>query len=544
MNMNLDMLASVAGDSVLLPMLVVVPIVGAVVVALLKDELLSRAAALGTAVATLALAIAAGAKVLGGQTLSYVSTDLFRLDLPSSGNSVGVSFGLDSISLWMILLAAVLVPAAMIASFAQIRDRANAYYAWMLVLLGSVVGVFLSRDVILFYAFFELTLIPSFFLIGQWGGPDRRAAAIKFFVFTFVGSVFMLVSLLIAGFNAGTFDVAGIARWVQTDATPRQAFWVGLGVLVGLAVKVPLLPLHTWQPLAYTQAPAAVTALLSGVLAKLGTYGLLRLAMPFALVDAGGFEANFIYVLAAMSTIAVVYAGLCAWMQTDAKTLVAYSSISHLGLCVLAMLSFNTIGLQASVLYMVNHGISTAAIFLMLGMIEARFGTRHFDKLSGIGRQRPWLAGLFVFFVMSSIGLPLTNGFVSEFLSILAAGRADHLVLTLPLYFWNPTIPMWLIVATTIVLGAIYMLHLTARFIFGPARQPLEVAGDRPDLSGRELAALLPLAALVLFLGVRPQPVLDSVAGPAVALSRPVEQTTTRIDSNATQVESNSMLPN
>jgi NADH-quinone oxidoreductase subunit M len=292
-------------------------------------------------------------------------------------------------------------------------------------------------------------------------------------------------------------------------------------------VKVPLIPLHSWLPLTYTQAPAPVTALLSGVLAKLGTYGLLRLVVPALIEPTSGMNVastlahpTITVAVALLAVVGILVAALIAWMQSDFKTLVAYSSISHLGFCVLALLALNTMGLQAALLYMVNHGISTAGLFLILGMIERRVGTREMGLVSGLGRERPWLAFFLVLFVMSSIGLPLTNGFVSEFLSVMSAITADHLG-------WG----MMILAAAGILFGAIYMLHMTAGLLFGPERIPMTAGQDSgqasdqgsgsaakdeaaslarvPDLRFGEILGLAPLAVLVIVLGVRPGVILD-----------------------------------
>jgi NADH-quinone oxidoreductase subunit M len=379
----------------------------------------------------------------------------------------------------------------------------------MLALEAAIIGAFLSKDLLLFYFFFELTLVPSFFLIGQWGGVDRRQAATKFFVYTFAGSLFMLASILYIGFKAGSFDMAACTRHAQEVFTHGERLWVLLGLLAGLAVKVPLLPLHTWLPITYTQAPAPVTAIVAGALGKLGTYGLLRIAVPIGLLpDVTEHQLVWSWMVT-LSVLAIIYAALIAWVQRDFKTFVAYSSISHLGFCVLALLCLNTMGGQASVLYMINHGISTAGLFLMLGMIEHRAGSRVIENISGLGRDRPRLAFFFVLFVMSSIGLPLTNGFVSEFLAIQSTvSRGMPILVTI-------------LAASGILLGAIYMLYLTAKLIFGPARQPAETTGLMPDLSLREMSAIAPLAVLVLALGVMPNVVLNSIKGPVADLMTP-----------------------
>lgn len=501
-----------APQQALLPMLIALPAISGLVVALVRDSTLARTIAL---LASLAVLVFAG--ILVGGTLhapsamhhAWVSSPAFTLSFDTSGATAGYAFrfalGADAISVWLVALVAVLVPCAMMATSSTL-ERASSYFAWILLLESALIGVFLSSDMLLFYFFFELTLVPSFFLIGQWGGIERRYAATMFFVFTFVGSVFMLVSILYVGVCARTFDIAACVDFVRTKMTDQQQFWVLIGFLIGLGVKTPLLPLHTWQPTTYTQAPAPVTALFSGVLAKLGTYGLLRLVAPMLV---GSSQQCLVAWIIGLSLVAIIYAALIAWIQRDTKTLVAYSSISHLGFCVLALAMLNVMGGQASVLYMINHGISTAAVFLILGMIEARMGTRSMATVSGLGHQRPLLAFFFVLFVMSSIGLPLTNGFVSEFLAIqstLGGGRS----------IW-----VTVLAASGVVLGAIYMLHLTAKLIFGPVRQPAEVVGTPGDLTGREVMSLLPLAVLVIVLGLMPNTILNSVKAPVASMFSP-----------------------
>lgn len=500
-------LAAADGQQLLLPLLVALPLLGGLIVALARESTLARTIAYFVSLAVLVFSGVLLFQTVGdagAASHAWSAPGMFRLGAnPASGFSF--SLGADAISVWLVALVGVLTPCAMMATVSTL-DRAGAYFAWILLLEAAIIGVFLASDILLFYVFFELTLVPSFFLIGQWGGVERRYAATLFFVFTFVGSVFMLVSILFLASSAQSFHIATVIEHARNELTDRQQLWVMIGLLVGLGVKTPLLPLHTWLPTTYTQAPAPVTALLAGLLAKLGTYGILRLAMPIA---TNGTQQCLIAWVIGLSLAAIVYAALIAWVQKDARTLVAYSSISHLGFCVLALACLNTMGGQAGVLYMINHGISTAAVFLMLGMIENRMGTRMIDQVSGLGRGRPKLAFFFGLFVMSSIGLPLTNGFVSEFLSIQATLGGGRSV-------W-----VTVIAASGVMLGAIYMLHLTAKLIFGPARQPAEIIGTPGDLSGRELLALAPLAALVFILGVMPNLVLDSVKGPVAAIYSP-----------------------
>ena len=545
----------------LLLLLLLVPLVGAIVCALLPSARLAKTWALLVSFVTLAVSVALG----------YAGRDGGASFAPEGWTIRGLGFGFklgsDAITYWLVLLTTILQPLAVAASFASIADRQRQYYAWMLALLFAMLGVFVARDVLLFYVFFELTLIPMFFIIGLWGGPERRFAAAKFFLFTFAGSVFTLAAAVYVGMRAGSFDIADCVRFAQTAMTQQERYWVFLGFLAGFAVKVPLFPVHTWLPLAHTEAPTAGSVILAGVLLKLGTYGLLRLAVPFGLIGVdfdrvlyrmAGYEVTFgglIAVLGVLCVIGVVYGALVAWVQQDIKKLVAYSSVSHLGFCVLGLLALNEIGIQGSILYMINHGISTGAMFLVIGMVYDRFHTRDIDALSGLARRMPVMSFFFVFFVLSSIGLPGLNGFVSEFLTILGAFTSNRL-----------GIAFGAVAALGIVLGAVYMLHMTARVIFGPLKFPAghdhghtegtqadahasahgggaspapaghQVAtgttvvatttghgrgsredADRPetlprDLSTREIAILVPLALAAVILGVRPGIVMDTTA--------------------------------
>ena len=388
----------------------------------------------------------------------------------------------------------------------------------MLALLTVMLGVFVARDLLLFYVFFELTLVPMFFIIGIWGGPERRYAAGKFFLFTFAGGVFTLAATIYLGSRAGTFDIDAIVRVAQTQIGPEARWWIVLGLLAGFAVKIPLFPVHTWLPLAHTEAPTAGSVILAGVLLKLGTYGLLRLALPIGLV-AGDGEAVFpslIHFLGALCIIGIIYGALVAWVQQDIKKLVAYSSVSHLGFCILGMIALNDIGMQGSVLYMVNHGLSTGAMFLVIGMVYERFHTRDINKLSGLAKKMPIFSFFFVFFTLASIGLPGLNGFWSEFLTILGAFTSEHL-----------GIGYGVCAALGVILGAVYMLHMAARVIFGPlkfpgdehdtahhAHAPAANHGLSGDLNPREIGILVPLAIAVVLLGVFPNLVVGPIRGP------------------------------
>lgn len=529
--------------SLLLLLLVLVPLAGAAVGAFLPEGKLPRYWALLVSVVTLALSLA----LLGGFDLNQSLADVkpseclertIQLSWPENPRDAAgvqqigfsVRLGLDTVAYWLVLLTTALMPLSVAASFFSVRQRQTQYYAWMLALLGFMLGVFLARDALLFYVFFELTLVPMYFIIGIWGGSDRRYAANKFFLFTFAGGVLTLAGIVWLGLHCGSFDIFTMIRGAQgalpnvAGLSSTQQLLVLLALLAGFAVKIPLFPVHTWLPLAHTEAPTAGSVILAGVLLKLGTYGLLRLALPIGLV---GTEPDWVNqalaVLALLCIVGIVYGALVAWVQKDIKKLVAYSSVSHLGFCVLGLVAMNTIGLQASVLYMINHGISTGAMFLLVGMIYDRFHTRDINALGGLGRRMPILGFFFGLFVFSSIGLPGTNGFVSEFLSVAAAFTSDRLG---PVYA--------ALAATGVVLGAVYMLHLAACVLFGPLKIPAghahhgsdskreHDADELPrDLGGREIAILTPLAVLVIVLGVLPSPVLRSIEAPLQLAQQP-----------------------
>src|SRR4051812_14435980 len=426
---------------ILLLAILLLPLLGAAVCAVLPSGKSARGVALVVSLATAAAAFALLPSFNFHQNLNAPgiraadrAAQSVQIEFPARGTGDNSKFGIsdllefhlgvDAISLWLVLLTVVLMPLALLASFESIRDRTKEYYAWMLVLLAAMNGVFIARDLLLFYVFFELTLIPMFFIIGIWGGPERRYAALKFFLFTFAGSIFTLAGAVYLGYRAGDFDITRVTQFAQTQLSSNERYFLLLAFLAGFAVKVPLFPVHTWLPLAHTEAPTAGSVILAGVLLKLGTYGLLRLAVPIASPDA---VAHFAPVIGALCVIGVIYGALVAWVQQDIKKLVAYSSVSHLGFCVLGLFALNVIGIQGSVLYMINHGLSTGALFLCVGMIYDRYHTRDINELSGLARVMPKLAFFIVLFALSSIGLPGLNGFVSEFLTILGAFTSDYL---------------------------------------------------------------------------------------------------------------------
>jgi NADH-quinone oxidoreductase subunit M len=465
-------------------------------------------------------------------------TDGFMLEVPWFP-SLGLMFslGVDNLSWLLIGLTVLLGPICVLASFTAITERVKTYYSWLLMLQGAMTGVFCATDVIVFYVFFEFTLVPMYILINLYGSTNRKQAATKFFLYTFTGSIFTLAGLIYIAWahaHAGhgwTFAFDQLSAFSSAELTLTQQSWVFWAMMAGFAVKVPLFPLHTWLPLAHTEAPTAGSVVLAGVLLKLGTYGIFRFAL--GMVPAACVE--FAPVLAVLSIIGIIYAGLICWVQTDVKKLVAYSSVSHLGYCVLGLFALNSIGLTGSVLYMINHGLSTGALFLLIGMIYERYHTRSLKELGGLGARMPIWATFMVFFTMASVGLPGLNGFISEFMCMLGAFQAggatwsagDGLTL-MPGATWGNLGPWYALAAGTgVIITAMYLLYMLGKIVWGPLHEP---GGHEPrpsgsghsdhdhahgvlptDLSRREIGLLLPLAALCLVLGVYPKPLLNAL---------------------------------
>lgn len=497
-------------DAIALNLLIFGPLVAAIVVWCLPAEREAAAPriALWVGLATLVVSLLVWLRVgAAGALVGETAADWIRLvDSAGRGLLIRYHVGLDAISGPLAALTGVLVPLSVACSFAAIRTRQREYYAWLLALTSGLFGVFAARDVILFYIFFEFTLVPLYFLIGIWGGPERRYAANKFFLYTFVGSVITFAGILYLALRAAAIRDSGLVEFSLLDLsqlsglTVAEQSWLFLAFFAGFAIKVPFFPLHTWLPLAHTEAPTAGSVLLAGVLLKLGTYGFLRFSLP--MVPDGAFA--WAATMGWLAVAGIIYGALVSWVQKDVKKLVAYSSVSHLGFCMLGMFSLLPMGLSGSVLYMINHGINTGALFLCVGMLYDRYHTRDMDKLGGIARQMPILAFFLVVFVLASVGLPGTNGFVSEFTVLLAA-------------FHSPALGPWFgaLGATGILLGAIYLLYMVGKVLFGPVREPAGTPdlhhGLTRDLNRREILTLAPLAVLVFVLGVAPWLITDTL---------------------------------
>lgn len=513
----------------LIPLSLVVPAVGAVVAALLGPRRgpAVRLTALVTTLATLAIVLAAtiafaslGAPGGDGKTfIPRMQTKAELLPLQFGGKPSAIEFfvGLDGLSVWLVLLTAVLMVPSVLISWTAITERVNEFYAWLLLLEVGMLGVFVAFDIILFYVFFELTLVPLFFLIGIWGGSQRQYAARKFFIYTLAGSLITLLGVLgvvLVCYYQGpdqrlTFSIPDLIGQVQerlaNGSTGEIAYWrtvqlyVFLALMAGFAIKVPLFPLHTWLPLAHVEAPTAGSVLLAGVLLKIGTYGFIRLCVPLAPDAAVSLGVPLI---GALAVIGVIYGAFCALAQSDIKKLVAYSSVSHLGICMLGVFALNETGLAGGLIQMVNHGLSTGGLFLLVGMLYERYHTREMADYGGMAAKLKLLAVAMVFVCLSSAGLPGLNGFWGEVFSLMGIAKVDI-----------PGVSgAWLALlgATGVVLGAWYLFTMLRRVFFGPLKEP-QHEGHEPiaDLNRRELAALAPIVVLCVALGVYPQPFFD-----------------------------------
>ena len=489
--MNVVIAASSSATFPVLPSLLIVPAAGALVIAFLprvrKD--LTKLVALIFSTTTCALSL-----WLLSDFEYEKHSDMFQFVSRQpwiSDFGISWSFGADGISLFLIVLTGLLFPIAFLAVDPEHNDRS--YFAWMLLLEAGVMGVFCSLDLIVFFLCFEVVLVPMYFLISRWGHGNRSYAATKFFLFTMAGSALMLVGIITVAFlhadsvgGSITFDLVEIAE--SQSITRGTARWLFLTFALAFAVKIPIFPLHTWLPDAHTEAPTAGSVILAGVLLKLGTYGLIRFGL-YLFPEASHF---FAPVFLTLGVVGIIYGAVVAAMQKDLKRLVAYSSIAHLGFIVLGTFALNTEAIVGSVLQMVNHGISTGALFLLVGMIYERRHTRQIDELGGLQHSAPLMAGFFTVVMLSSIGLPGLNGFVGEFLILLGTFTAHR---------W------WAVVATVgVVLAALYLLWAYQRVFHGPAEKE---NAEMTDLKTRETLVLLPLLALIVFLGIYPKPVIN-----------------------------------
>ena len=483
--------------------IVLLPLLGGLVLLALdpRDPALVRRTALGTTLLTFVVSL--------GLLLEF---DAARADfqfvehyawIPDFG--VAYHVGVDGISLFLVLLTTLLSPLVVLSTWSSVTERVKEYLICFLVLETGMIGAFVAVDLFLFYVFWEVMLIPMYFLIGVWGGERRVYAALKFLLYTLAGSLLMLVAILYlaalhdAQFGRPSFDLLHLAT---LDVPAHVQGWLFAAFGISFAIKVPLFPFHTWLPDAHVEAPTGGSVILAAVLLKMGTYGFLRFALPL-FPDAAQAAAPLVMTL---SVIGIVYGALVAMVQPDLKKLVAYSSVSHLGFVMLGVFAFNTQGTQGALYQMLGHGLSTGALFLLVGVVYERRHTRLIGEYGGLWKRMPVFAAVFLVTLLSSIGLPGLNGFVGEFLILLGAFAANR---------WAGAAAL-----AGVVLGAVYMLRMYQRVMFGPLTNPANAT--LPDLSRREVTIFAPLVGLMLLMGVYPQPFLSR-------MEPSVEATLTRV---------------
>ncbi|HYD57553.1 MAG TPA: NADH-quinone oxidoreductase subunit M [Burkholderiales bacterium] len=479
----------------LLSLAIWVPVAFGILVLLAREASLQRSLALAGAVLGFLVTIPLYTGFdLGNPGMQFV------LNVPWIERfGINYHLGVDGISVLFVLLNSFITILVVIAGWSVIEQRVGQYYASFLILSGLLNGVFAALDAVLFYVFFEATLIPMFIIIGLWGGPNRVYAAVKFFLYTLFGSLLMLIALLYLYGKSGSF---AILDWHKLPLALGAQQWLFFGFLLAFAVKVPMWPVHTWLPDAHTEAPTGGSVVLAAILLKLGAYGLLRFSLPI-LPDASKY---FAPMMIALSLVAVVYIGLVALVQTDMKRLIAYSSISHMGFVTLGFFIFNAYGVEGALVQMISHGFVSAAMFLCVGVMYDRMHTRMIADYGGVVNTMPKFAALMMLFAMANCGLPATSGFVGEFMVIMGAMKAN---------FW-----VAFAAATTLVWGAAYTLWMYKRVIFGAVAN--ENVAALQDLNPRELLVLGSLAAVVLFMGVYPLPFTEVMHGAVGELLRHV----------------------
>ena len=466
---------------------------GVPLVAALTCLFVDARAARWTALAATLINLALGVQLwlgfdIGGAQWQYVErAELF--------GRFAWALGVDGMALMLILLSVFLMPLCILASWEAVTKRVPLYMAMFLMMEVIMIGVFAAQDLILFYLFFEAGLIPMYFIIGIWGGANRKYAAFKFFLYTLLGSVLMLVAMIAMIGEAGTTDIPTLLNY---DFPVEMQTWLWLAFFASFAVKMPMWPVHTWLPDAHVQAPTAGSMILAGVLLKMGGYGFLRFSMPM-FPDASG---QLMWLVFGLSMTAVVYTSLVALVQGDMKKLIAYSSVAHMGIVTAGLFAMNQQGIEGALIVMLSHGFVSAALFFCVGVIYDRLHTREIDRYGGLAVNMPGYAMLFMLFTMASIGLPGTSGFVGEFLSLAGIYEASS---------WAA-----FICTTGIILGAAYMLYLYRRVVFGELTK--DDVRAMPDLNAREWAIMAPLAAVTLWMGVYPESFLAPMRGDVATL--------------------------
>ncbi|MCL2654905.1 MAG: NADH-quinone oxidoreductase subunit M [Coriobacteriia bacterium] len=468
----------------MLSLIVFLPLVGVLLITLLpkKFEAAAKWLALVTSVVDFGLVIALLTRFKIGSAAIQFEKEIAWIPQVH----IYYHLGIDGLSLPLLALSTLLIAIATLASW-KITVKPRLYFAMILLLSVGLSGVFLSLDLVLFYLFWEIVLIPMYFLISQWGGPRRQYAAIKFFLYTFFGSVFMLVGIAALFIYTGSFDMIALRHLTAglgSGAFGTVAWWIFAAFAIGFAVKIPIWPFHTWLPDAHVEAPTAGSALLAGIMLKMGLYGFLRIAVP---ILPQAFH-HWQLILGILAVVSIVYGAAVAFAQTDIKKLIAYSSVSHMGFAMLGIAAGTAAGFSGAMAVSISHGLIAAMLFLLVGVVYERTHTREIAKLSGVAAAMPRYAGLFCFASFAAMGVPLLSGFVGEFLSLLGS-------------WGSAALPHVLVViaGVGILLGGAYMLWLMQRFIFGTPSAAIE---GQPEISARELTTIVPLAVLVVAIGV------------------------------------------
>jgi NADH-quinone oxidoreductase subunit M len=464
------------------------PLIAGLVVLLLPARL-AKYAALGASLIEFALSVPLWWQFVPATGMQFI---VDRAWIQAWG--IHYTVGLDGISLFLVLLTTFLMPLSILGSWSYVTKHESAFYALLLVLTTGMIGVFVALDLFLFYVMWEVMLIPMYFIIGVWGGENRLYAAIKFFIYTFFGSLLMLVAIIVlylhAGRVTGIYSFGYVHILSQVKLLGPSAWWLFAAFFLAFAIKVPLFPLHTWLPDAHVEAPTAGSVILAGILLKMGTYGFLRFALPF--FPEVALHQNVQLLIVALALIGIIYGGLVAMVQPDFKKLIAYSSVAHLGFVMLGIWALTLQSVQGALLVMINHGISTGALFFLAGMIYERRHSRLIAAYGGIARVVPLFAAILTIVSLSSIALPGTNGFVGEFLVLVGSFR---------------TYPIATALATTgVIVAAAYLLTALQRVIFNPLTSSENET--LTDLTPRELAVLVPLLVCILWVGVYPKPFL------------------------------------
>ncbi len=488
-------------DFELLPNLVTFsPLVGVLALLFVKSEKkdLIRKIALWTSLLTFGISIALLMQFDASNSDLQMVTNLSWIQVADW--NISYYMGVDGLSILLILLTTFLTPISILSTWTAVEDRVKDFMIFFLMLEIGMLGVFIAQDLFLFYVFWEFTLVPMYFLIGIWGGPQRIYASIKFFLYTMAGSLLMLLAILWLGINQGTFAVPDLIAMGGIEFEIQK--WLFIAFAVAFAIKVPMWPLHSWLPDAHVQAPTAGSVILAGVLLKMGTYGFVRFNLPL-FPEA---SIHFAPTMAVLAVIGIIYGAIVSYYQKDIKKLVAYSSISHLGFVMLGLFSLNSLGIQGGILQMINHGLSTGALFLLVGMIYEQTHTREFDVYGGLWKVMPVYGSVMLVVTLSSMGLPGLNGFVGEFTILL--GAFGSTALGSPWYAG--------LSAIGVILAAIYMLYMFQKIFLGPEGTIVQTVKEHGhalrDLNARELATVVPILIFVFWIGLYPKPFFALIA--------------------------------